>query len=41
MNRYLIQLEDRIFVKDYAFLSFAKNLSKNFGENISKSLSSK
>ena len=28
MNRYLIQLEDRIFVKDYAFLSFAKNLRK-------------
>ena len=35
MKTYLVQLWDRIFVKDYEFLSFAKNI----GKNISKSLS--
>ena len=34
--RYLVQLRDRIFVKGYGFLSFAKNMSKNVGKNISK-----
>ena len=32
---------DWIFVKDYRFLSFAKNLGKNVGKNISKNLSGK
>ena len=27
---------DQIFVKDYEFLPFAKNVSKNFDKNISK-----
>ena len=36
MMRYLVQLRDRIFVKGYGFLSFAKNMSKNVGKNISK-----
>ena len=38
---YPVQPRDRIFVKGYGFLSFAKNMCKNIGENISKSLSSK
>ena len=39
--RYLDQLRDRIFVKQYGFLSFAKKMGKNIGKNISKSLSGK
>ena len=31
-----VQPWDRIFVKSYGFLSFAKSMSKNIGENISK-----
>ena len=31
----------RIFVKDYGFLSFANNMGKYIGKNISKSLNSK
>ena len=41
MTRYSFQPSDRIFVKDYGFLSFAKNMGKNIGKNISKSLNSK
>ena len=41
MTRYLVQLRDRIFVKSYRFLSFAKNIGKNISRNISKYLSSK
>ena len=41
MMRYLFQPRDRIFVKDYGLLSFAKNTGKNIGKNISKSLSGK
>ena len=41
MIRYLVQSRDRIFVKDYGFLSFAKNMCKNIGKNIRKSLSGK
>ena len=37
MRRYSVQPRDRIFVKDYGFLSFARNM----GENVSKNLSSK
>ena len=35
MTRYSVQLEDQIFVKGYGFLSFARNMGKNVGENIS------
>ena len=35
------EAKDRICVKRYGFLSFAKNMSNNTGKNISKSLSSK
>ena len=41
MTRYSVQLRDRIFVKDYGFLSFAKSMGKNIDKNISKNLSSK
>ena len=35
------QPRDRIFVKDYGFLSFAKNIGKNIGKDLRKSSSSK
>ena len=38
MTRYSVQPRDRIFVKDYRFLTFAKNMGKNIGTNISKNL---
>ena len=41
MIRYSVQSRDRIFIKGYGFLSFAKNMGKNIDENISKSLSRK
>ena len=41
MMRYSIQPRDQIFVKEYGFLSFAKNMGKNVGKNISKNLSGK
>ena len=41
MRRYSVPLRDQIFVKGYGFLSFARNIGKNIGEYISKSLSSK
>ena len=41
MTRYSVQPSDRIFVRDYAFLSFAKNMGENIGKNISKNVSSK
>ena len=31
MTGYLVQPRDQIFVKDYGFLSFAKNMSKIIG----------
>ena len=39
MAHYSVQSRDRIFLKNYGFLSFAKNMSKNIGENISKNVS--
>ena len=36
-----VQPRDRIFVKGYGFLFFAKNMGKNIGKIISKNLSSK
>ena len=41
MKNYSVQRRDRIFVKDYGFLSFAKSMSKNVGKNISKNVSGK
>ena len=38
MTRCLVHARDRIFVKGYGFLSFAKNINGNIGKNISKSL---
>ena len=35
------QPRDRMFVKGYGFLSFAKKMGKNIGKNISKNLSDK
>ena len=32
----MMRYSDRIFVKGYGFLSFAKNMGKNTGKNISK-----
>ena len=32
---YSVQPKDRVFVKGYGFLSFAKNVNKNVGKNIS------
>ena len=39
--RYSVQPRDRIFVKGYGFLHFAKNMGKNIGKNISENLSTK
>ena len=39
--RYSVPPRNRIFVKVYGFLSFAKNMSKNIGKSISKILSVK
>ena len=35
------QPRNRRFVKDYGFLSFAKNIGKNIGKDLRKSFSSK
>ena len=36
--RYSIESEDRIYVKGYGFLSFAKNMSKNLSTKYSQKL---
>ena len=41
MTRYSVQPRNRIFVKGYVFLSFAKNIGRNIGKKISKNLGSK
>ena len=41
MRHYSVQPRDRIFGKNYGFLSFAKNMGRNIGKSISKNLSSK
>ena len=41
MMCYSVQPRDRIFVKGYGFLSFAKNMGENIGKNIRKNLSTK
>ena len=38
---YSVQPIDRILGKDYGFLSFAKNMSKIIGKNISQNLKGK
>ena len=39
--RYSVQPRDRIFLKDYGFLSFAKIMGKNIVNVINKNLSGK
>ena len=41
MTRYSVQLKDRIFVKGYRFLWFAKTTGRNIDKNISTILNSK
>ena len=41
MVHYSVQPRERIFVKGYGFLSFAKNMGKNIGKNRGKNLSGK
>ena len=41
MTRYSVQPRDRIFVKGYGSLSFAKNMGRNIGKKISKNSKSK
>ena len=41
MTYYSVQPRDRIFVKGYEFLSFAKNIGKNVGKNTRKNFGSK
>ena len=36
--RYSIEPRDRIYVKEYGFLSFAKNIGKNFSNKYSQKL---
>ena len=39
MTCYSVQPKDRIFVKGYGFLLFAKNMSKNFDKSVSNKCS--
>ena len=41
MISYSVQSSGQLFVKGYAFLSFAKKVSENSGKNITKNLSGK
>ena len=41
MMHYQVQTRNIIFVKFYGFLSFAKNIRKILGKNISKNLTGK
>ena len=41
MTRYSVQPRDRIFVRDYVFLSFSEIMGKKIGKHISKCLSGK
>ena len=38
---YSVQARGRIFVKGYVFLSFARDIGKTIGKDITKNLSSK
>ena len=39
MTHYLAQAKDRVFVKGYGFLSFARNMGKNICKNLSSKYS--
>ena len=41
MTRYSVQPRDRIFVKDYGFLSFVRNMGKNKSKNVRSKYSQK
>ena len=41
MALYSVQPRDKIFVKSYGFLCFAKSMDKYIGKNISENLSGK
>ena len=41
MTRYSVQPRDRIFVKGYGFLYFAKNMGKKIDKNTGKNVSGK
>ena len=41
MMCYSVQPRDRIFIKGYGFLSFAKNMRKNVSKSINKIISGK
>ena len=41
MMRYLLQPRDRIFIKGFGYLPFAKNIGKNIDKTTSKNLSGK
>ena len=41
MIRYLVQPRNRVFVKVYGFLYFAKNMGSNISEQISKNVRGK
>ena len=41
MRRYSVPPMAKIFVKNYGFLSFAKNMGKNICKNVSKNLGCK
>ena len=41
MIHYSVQHRDRVFAEGYGFLSFAKNMCKSIGKNISKNLGGK
>ena len=41
MTHYSVQTRDRIYVKVYEFLSFAKKMGRNVGKKTSKNLSCK
>ena len=36
MMHYSVQPRNWIFVKDYGFLSFTKNMGRNIGKNVGK-----
>ena len=41
MTRYSVQPRDRIFVRGYGLLSFARNIGKNISKNLSSKYSQK
>ena len=39
--KYSFKTRNQVYIKDYGFQSFAKNMIKNTGKNIKKNLKSK